>query len=248
MLRIEDFCVGYRNHDIVREASLSLREGEVIALIGPNGVGKSTLLKGISGLLPSSGRVYFDGGERVADADSFAYMPQDTLTYSSLTVLEVILLGRLGSLGMRVPRPVIDEARAALSKFDLLHLQTRTLGELSGGQRQIVYLAQALFRNSMVLLLDEPTGALDLKYQLTVLEAVKSHTRHAQIITVMALHDLTLASRYADRIICLHDRRIVADGSPQKVLEPALIQSVYGVDAEVITTRDGYSCVLPRLQ
>lgn len=245
MLRIEDFCVGYRNHDVVREASLSLREGEVIALIGPNGVGKSTLLKGLSGLLPSNGRVYFDRGEQVSDADSFAYMPQDTLTYSSLTVLEVILLGRLRSLGLRVPREVIDEAHGALSKFGLLHLQTRTLGELSGGQRQIVYLAQALFRNSTVLLLDEPTGALDLKYQLTVLEAVKSHTRRAQIITVMALHDLTLASRYADRIVCLYESRIVADGSPQQVLEPSLIKSVYGVDAEVITTRDGYTCVVP---
>jgi len=246
MLRIENFCVGYRNNDVVKKASLTLREGEVTALIGPNGVGKSTLLKGISGLLPSKGRVYFDRREQVSGADSFTYVPQDSLTYSSLTVLEVILLGRLCSLGLRVPRHVIDDAHGALAKFGLLHLQTRTLGELSGGQRQIVYLAQALFRKTTVLLLDEPTGALDLKYQLTVLEAVKSHTRHTRIITVMALHDLTLASRYADRIICLYDSRIVADGSPQQVLEPTLIQSVYGVDAEVITTRDGYSCVVPR--
>jgi iron complex transport system ATP-binding protein len=245
MLVIENFSVGYQRKMIVSNVNFSLNEGEITALIGPNGTGKSTLLKGISGLLPCTGQVNFDPAENISSDGKFAYMPQDTLTHSSLTVLEVILLGQLRSLGLRVPSTLIDSAYQALGSFELLHLQARCLGELSGGQRQIVYLAQALFRNTSVLLLDEPTGALDLKYQLSVLEAVKHHTRRAKIITVMAMHDLTLASRYADRIICLSGGKIVADGPPKRVLSRDLIQSVYGVDAEILITQDGHQCVVP---
>ena len=244
-LVIENLSVGYGQNKIVRDVNLTLSGGEIIALIGPNGTGKSTLLKGVSGLLPTGGRMYFESQESMPRDVSFAYMPQDTLTYSSLTVLEVILLGKLRSLGLRLPPSMIEEAQEALNKFGLEHLQTRSLGELSGGQRQIVYLAQALFRETPVLLLDEPTGALDLRFQLAVLEAVRAHTRSSKIVTVLALHDLTLASRFADRIVCLHDSRIVADGPPRQVLNRDLIRSVYGVDAEILDTEKGYRCVVP---
>ena len=140
---------------------------------------------------------------------------------------------------------MIEAARDALQNFNLLHLQARSLSELSGGQRQIVYLVQALFRETSVLLLDEPTGALDLYYQLAVLEAVKEYTERSNVITIMALHDLTLAMRYASRIICLHDGDIVADGSPEEVLTRDLVQSVYRVDADVIDNQDGMRCVIP---
>jgi len=248
MLHVDHLAVGYNGADVVENVNLRLGRGEVTALIGPNGCGKSTLLRGIAGILPRQGEVYLDSNSddpESKDDMQFAYMPQDTYTVSSLTVLEVVLLGRLQSLGLRVPAAMIEGARDALRNFNLLHLQTRSLSELSGGQRQIVYLVQALFRQTSVLLLDEPTGALDLYYQLAVLEAVNEYTRRCNVITIMALHDLTLALRYASRIICLHDGGIVADGSPAEVLTRDLVQSVYRVDADVIDTQDGFRCVIP---
>ncbi len=246
MLQVDRLAVGYHGVPVVEQINLRLGRGEVTALIGPNGSGKSTLLRGIAGILPRQGEVCLEtDGHKVADDAQFAYMPQDTHSESSLTVLEVVLLGRLHTLGLRVPVATIEAARNALRNFNLLHLQSRSLGELSGGQRQIVYLVQALFRETSVLLLDEPTGALDLYYQLAVLEAVREYTRRANVITIMAMHDLTLALRFASRIICLRNGGIVADGSPQEVLTRDLVHSVYGVDADIIDTHDGFRCVIP---
>jgi len=250
MLHIDQLAVGYNGANVVENINLCLGRGEVTALIGPNGCGKSTLLRGIAGMLPRRGEVYLDSGlksdgQKVSQNMQFAYMPQDSYTASSLTVLEVVLLGRLQSLGLRVPVAMIEAARDALRNFNLLHLQARSLSELSGGQRQIVYLVQALFRETSVLLLDEPTGALDLYYQLAVLEAVQQYTERSNVITIMAVHDLTLAMRYASRIICLHDGAIVADGSPEEVLTRELVQTVYRVDADIIEMQDGVRCVIP---
>lgn len=250
MLYVDQLAVGYRHHRIVEDVDLCLREGEVTALIGPNGSGKSTLLKGVAGILQGQGRVHLElhaGAEAVPKNNQFTYMPQDTHTSSSLTVLEVVLLGRLRSLRLRVPAALIEDARVALQKFNLLHLQSRCLAHLSGGQRQIVYLVQSVFRDTPVLLLDEPTGALDLYYQLAVLESVKSHTRRANVITLVAMHDLSLAMRYSDRVVCLQDGRIVADGLPGEVLTRSLVQSVYGVDADILDTADGFQCVVPTM-
>jgi len=246
MLHVNRLAVGYNGAHVVENINLRLDRGEVTALIGPNGSGKSTLLRGIAGIQPRQGEVCLEAdGNESADDMQFAYMPQDTHSASSLTVLEVVLLGRLQSLGLKVPVAMIEGARNALQNFNLLHLQSRSLSELSGGQRQIVYLVQALFRETSVLLLDEPTGALDLYYQLAVLEAVREYTRRSNVITIMAMHDLTLAQRFASRIICLHDGGIVADGSPQEVLTRNLVHSVYRVDADIIDTQDGFRCVIP---
>jgi iron complex transport system ATP-binding protein len=248
MLHVDHLAVGYNGINVVKDINLRLGRGEVTVLIGPNGCGKSTLLRSIAGMLPRQGEVYLDpesDGKKISADMQFAYMPQDSYTASSLTVLEVVLLGRLQSLGLRVPVAMIEGAREALRNFNLLHLQSRGLSELSGGQRQIVYLVQALFRETSVLLLDEPTGALDLYYQLAVLEAVKEYTQRSNVVTIMALHDLTLAMRYASRIVCLHGGGIVADGSPKEVLSRDLVQAVYRVDADVIDTQDGFRCVIP---
>jgi iron complex transport system ATP-binding protein len=247
-LSVDSLSIYYSGREVINAASFSLAEGEIAALIGPNGTGKTTLLKGLAGLVPAHGRIDFDSALDAAGAAQdcdFAYMPQDTASRSSLTVLEVIVLGRLSTLGVSVPRQTVQQALRVLRQFGLANLQARRLGELSGGQRQMVYLAQTLFRQSRVLLLDEPTGALDLMHQLAVLDAVKTHTRRANAITVMALHDLTLASRFADRIICLDNGRLVADGTPENVLTHELIRQVYHVDAEILFTRDGHRSVVP---
>lgn len=132
-----------------------------------------------------------------------------------------------------------------LERFGLAPLQGRTLDAVSGGQRQLVYLAQALFRETEVLLLDEPTAALDLRHQLVVLEAVRAHAAASGTMVVMAMHDLTLAAQFADRIACLCRRRIVADGRPEAVLTPGLLRRIYGIEAEVLTGATGSARVIP---
>ena len=245
MLHVADLSVSYGAKRVVHEAGFALQPGTVTALIGPNGTGKSTLLKAVAGLLPFSGSVSLKGAAYSAAEGAIAYMPQDTGGGTSLSVEEVVLLGRLRSLGLTVPAGLKDACRSVLAQFNLVPLAARRLDSLSGGQRQLVFLAQSLFRDPSVLLLDEPTAALDLRHQLIVLDAVRSHSKREGIATVIAIHDLNLSARFADRLICLSDGRIVADGPASEVLSATRIESVYGVRAEVETGADGKQRVTP---
>lgn len=172
-------------------------------------------------------------------------MPQDTDATSSLCVLEVVLLGRLGALGMRLPVSLVDEASAALKAFGLQEMQNRTLTEISGGQRQLVYLAQALFRKPQVLLLDEPTAALDLRHLLLVLEHVRTYARESGACVAIALHDLTLAAQFSDHMIGLKDGRVITSGNAEDVLTPQNLQAMYGIRAEVSRSPSGQIQVAP---
>jgi iron complex transport system ATP-binding protein len=248
MLDVRNLGVRYGAAQILEGVGFSLPAGSLTAVVGPNGTGKSSLLKAMAGLVPAHGEVRLDdrfaltAGQR---QKAIAYMPQDTGSASSLTVLEVMLLGRVQSLGMFVPTPLNEAAADMLDRFGLAPLQTRTLNAISGGQRQMVYLAQTLFRNPDVLLLDEPTAALDLRHQLVVLEHVLAHCHANGTIAVAAMHDLSLAARFADRMIVLADGGVVADGPPHDVLTAALLRRVYGVDAEIMESTGGVLHVTP---
>ncbi|MBL4750024.1 MAG: ABC transporter ATP-binding protein [Amylibacter sp.] len=235
MLKIENINVGYDGTAVLHAINAQFEPGTLTALVGPNGTGKSSLLKAMAGLIPSKGVVRL--GDLALNSagrlSSIAYMPQDTGAQSSLTVLEVVLLGRLRSLGLRVGDDIRAQAVAALQRFRLEGFQDRAIGALSGGQRQLVFLSQSLFRGPDVLLLDEPTAALDLRHQLIVLERIKETCRTSGMIAVAAMHDLTLAARFADRIVFLHDGQVAADGPPADVLTPQILEQVYRVAAEV---------------
>lgn len=246
-LHVKDLEVSLGGASIVKRADFSSAAGQFAMLIGPNGAGKSTLLKALSGLLPSRGHVSLrDRALGMTERqEAIAYMPQDIGPTSSLTVAEVVLLGRLRSLGLSVPGELSDAAQAALARFGLQELQGRTLDAISGGQRQLVFLAQALFRQPDILLLDEPTAALDLRHQLVVLEAVRKHCADHGTIAIAAMHDLTLAAQFADQMICLSRGRIEAKGLPKDVLTPDRLQRVYGVEAEVSYSAQGRPNVMP---
>ncbi|MCB9949118.1 MAG: ABC transporter ATP-binding protein [Rhodospirillaceae bacterium] len=240
--------VSYGAVTVLSDVGFEARPGTITGLIGPNGTGKSTLLKTVAGLVPGQGTVSLHGqpplpprGRRAA----IAYMPQDSGPASSLTVMEVVLLGRLASLALTVPADLRDRAAQTLARFGLLAFQGRTLGELSGGQRQLVYLAQSIFRAPAVLLLDEPTAALDLRHQLMVLDAVADHCRTQDVIVMAAMHDLSLAARYCGHLLCLSQGTIRAAGPPGDVLTPDRLRAVYGVRAEIARTPSGAIAVVP---
>lgn len=246
-LEVRDINVRYGRTPAIAGVSAKFPRCQLTALIGPNGAGKSTLLRAIAGLLPAEGAIALDGHKisRSERGETIAYMPQDTSANSSLTLLEVVLLGRLRSLGMSIPTSFIKEAEDTLSRFGLSALGGRTLDAVSGGQRQLVFLAQALFQTPRVLLLDEPTAALDLRHQLLVLETVRDAALQDQVTVVVAMHDLSLAAQFADTILCLANGRLDVEGSAEAVLTPDRLRRLYGVEADVMRGPNGSIQITP---
>lgn len=240
-LRIRDLSVGYGARPVVRHATLpDLLPGEVTSLIGPNAAGKSTLLRAIAGLLPAHGVVQLDDQELLAlpigeRSRLVTYMPQTLPQGVALSVLETVI-GALRASPHSVATGASDDPRVA---FDLLRrigieaLALERLDRLSGGQRQLVSLAQALVRGPRILLLDEPTSALDLRYQLRVMNLVREIAAERGMIVLVVLHDLHTAARSSDRIVVLSDGKIAAAGTPAEAITPDMLANVYQVRARV---------------
>ncbi|MFJ7065392.1 ABC transporter ATP-binding protein [Streptomyces sp. NPDC101115] len=233
-LRVESLSY----EDRLREADLVVRPGETVGLVGPNGSGKTTLLRCVYGTLAAtSGRALLDGddlramGPR-ARARRVATVPQESAAEFELTVRELVALGRSPHKRFWEGDSAADLARAdaALDRVGIGHLADRPYPGLSGGERQRALVARALVQDPALLVLDEPTNHLDIRYQLEVLGLV----RHLGTSNLLALHDLTLAGAYCDRLYVLRRGRVVAEGPPGEVLTPELLRAVYGVEAEVI--------------
>lgn len=228
---------------IVSDVSFSSAGAGLIALIGPNGAGKSTLLKAIAGLIPASGGAT-RGGAALAKQE-IAYLPQAFAVQSDLSVLEVMLLGRHERLSLRIPPGEVEKAAALLSRLNLSALARRRMRTLSGGQQQLVLLAQRLFRNPALLLLDEPTSALDLRHQLEALRMLANHVAETGMVSILAIYDINLALRFAERIVVIADGRLIACGPPEEVATPDLIEHVYGLPVDILTDRAGRRVVVP---
>ncbi|HEV7257306.1 MAG TPA: ABC transporter ATP-binding protein [Bosea sp. (in: a-proteobacteria)] len=236
-VNIEDLAVCYGATQALSDITLTAEPGEVMAVIGPNGSGKSSLVKAIAGLVRCSGRVAFETGD--GDQPRIGYMPQDISSRAALTVLEAVLLGRLGQLGLRVKPDDLAMAQTVLQELDLGGLAGRYLGELSGGQRQLVFLAQALASEPNLLLLDEPISALDIRHQLEVMLIVRQLTHQRGLTTIVILHDLNIAARFADTVAVISAGKLVCHGRPAAVIEPSMVASVFGVDAAMSAAPDG---------
>ena len=164
---------------------------------------------------------------------------------SPLSAFEVVLLGRMRSLALRVDARDLDAAQAAMAEIGVADLAARRIGELSGGQRQMVMLAQVLAANPRALLLDEPTSALDIAHQLHVLDLLRTATRLRGLTTIAVLHDLNAAARFADRVALLHLGRLVGIGMPADILRPDVLQAAFDVHVAVDRGSDGHPVVLP---
>jgi iron complex transport system ATP-binding protein len=238
--------------EIVHAVSATVSHGEWVALIGPNGAGKTTLLRALAGLVPFGGEVLMDSRaigstSRRQMSRQVAIVPQSPQAPPELTVAEYVLLGRTPHIGYLATESRADRlaAERAISRLALRPFAQRPLGSLSGGELQRAVLARALAQEAPLLLLDEPTSALDLGRQQQALELVDELRHEAELTVICAMHDLSLAAQYSDRLLLLERGRLVADGSAEEVLSEERIGSLYGASVRVIHD-GGEVFVLPR--
>lgn len=236
MIAADGLTYAFGDTAVVREVSFTAADGGVLGLIGPNGSGKTTVLRMLYGsLTPSTGTVTVDG--RALDSLSqrdiarrLSVVVQEEQSDTTVTVGEMVLLGRLPHLPSFARTGQDDHIAAAdaLRRVGAGHLARRPFTSLSGGERQRVLIARAVAQQGTHLLLDEPTNHLDVRYQHEILDLV----RRLGVTTVVVLHDLNLAARYCDRLVLLDCGAVAGSGTPQEVLRPELIRHVYGIDAQ----------------
>jgi iron complex transport system ATP-binding protein len=250
---LERISVCYDGSFAVREVSESATPGEWVGVIGPNGAGKSSLLRAVAHLVRHEGVVRVAGEptarlSRRRRAQLIAYVPQQPELPGGMAVLEYTLLGRTPHIGYFGVESEQDRAVCAdvLDRLDLAALAGRQLSTLSGGELQRVVLARALAQDAPVLLLDEPTSALDLGRRVDALELVDELRRERGLTVLSAMHDLTLAAQFADRLILLAAGQIVAAGHPVDVLDEEILGACFGGRVRVIVDEDGDLLVVPQ--
>lgn len=237
---------------VVRDLDLTVAPGSWMALVGPNGAGKSSLLHAVAGLVPATGHLRVNGSDpgrtgRRALARVVALMPQQPIVPAGTTARELVELGRTPHLRRFAGEALRDReaVEEAIARLELGTLAERPAETLSGGELQRVMLARALCQEPRVLLLDEPTSALDIGHQQSVLELVDQLRLERGFTVVAAMHDLTLAAQYADRMLLLDRGDKVVEGPPWTVLDPLLLNGVYGAQVEVVA-RPGGPAVIPQ--
>ncbi len=254
ILSAERITFAYPGRPLFRDLSLSLEEGDMAGLIGPNGSGKTTLLRILTGVLrPDSGSVLLRGEDLAglpgrSRARSLAAVPQESRTLFDYTVLETVLMGRFAHLGLwgMETREDTEIAGRCLAEVEMEGAASRSLNELSSGERQRVYIARALTQQPRVLLLDEPTSFLDLKHRLQIYDILARLNRQAGLTVLAISHDLNLAARYCRKLHLIRDGAISASGAPQEVITGGVIREVYGTDAEIgKDPRTGSPFVIP---
>ena len=253
-LSIERLKAGYGKTEVLHDVSVpDIQGGAFVGLIGPNASGKSTFFKTLAGLVaPMAGRIAIDGADvtylaRKDRARRVAYMPQAFGCNALLTVFESVLLALKQTTGWRVQSDNLDRVADTLNALGLSHLANRGIADLSGGQAQMVAVAQTIVRAPEVILLDEPTSALDLHHQLSIMTSVRTEMDRKKPVVMAALHDLNLAAKFCDRLVLLRDGVILADGPPDEILALPEIGETYRVETDLERTKRGAFYVDARL-
>lgn len=245
LLTADHLSVDLGSRRVLDALAFRVDGGETIALVGPNGAGKTTLLRAIAGLLPYEGQLSLFGDEvrrwaPRARAQEVALVRQQTEHAVAFSAAEVVAFGRAPHLGWTERLGAADRARVAeaLRAVDMDAHADRAVTQLSGGEQQRIALAQALAQDASLLLLDEPTAHLDVRHQLDLLRRLADLAASGKTV-IAAIHDLGHAARFADRLWVLDRGRLMADGTAQDVLTPALLRAVFGVDAHVDAGPEG---------
>lgn len=230
-LQLTHVSARYGRTPIIQDITTpAFQGGQMVALLGPNAAGKSTLFRRILGLLKGDGEVTISG---TSAERPVAYMPQDTGARAVLTVYESVLLARMQGRSLKVQNEDLAQVDRALDELNIAVLGERDIGDLSGGQRQLVSAAQALVQEPEILMLDEPTSALDLNRQISLLGVLRRLADERQMLILVALHDLGHALRFSDAAMVLEHGRLIACGPTEDVITPSLLQAVYRVNARI---------------
>ena len=238
-LELQNVWLAYSGNIVVKEVTFQVMPGEMVGLIGPNGCGKSTIIKAISRVIsPYSGRILVDGKDvakipRGELARLLGVVPQMPLLPSAFTAFEVVLMGRNPHLGLLQYESARDLAIPwqAMERTATHSLAERRIGELSGGEIQRIVIARVLAQEPRSILLDEPTANLDISHQTEILDLIKNLCQENNLTVLMALHDLNLASQYCDRLILINNRQVHAEGTPGEVINSQNIKEVYGAES-----------------
>lgn len=244
-IEVKNLSFSYGTRSVLQDISFRVEPGEFLSILGPNGVGKSTLFRCMLGLLSGyTGQVLVDGVEarqfspREA-ARHIAYIPQSSRPVFNYRVFDIALMGATSAMSpLRCPgREQMERCRWALDKIGISHLSQRCFHRLSGGEQQLVLIARALVQNAPILMLDEPTANLDFGNQLRILEQVRALAREGYTI-IQTTHHPEQSYLFSHRILALQGGRILLDGSPAQVLTRETIRALYGVEVDVVKLYD----------
>lgn len=241
LVRVRDLGFRWGKKTVLDEISFTIISGQIVAILGKNGAGKTTLIKCLNRVqTPQNGKVEICSKDisrqsLIELSKSVSYVPQSVRTSFPMDVFDVLLLGRRPHISWMTSSEDLEAVSETLRKFGLEDLAFRRFDRLSGGERQRVIIAKAVVQNPRVYLLDEPTSDLDLQHQLLVMEAVTDIIRNSggSKSAIFAIHDINIAARFSDRVILLHEGRILADGTPSEVITRSNIATVFGVDSEI---------------
>ncbi len=243
-LRVSINKAGYGQSATIKNIHFTLREGQLLAVIGPNGSGKTTLIRAISQVLPYDDGQYHINGTNLKEANEnnrarlMAVVPQSTYVPPSFRVREVVLMGRTPYMNWngKASREDKEFVQEAMKQTDVERFKDQLCGELSAGERQRVILARALAQNTPVLLMDEPTSHLDLRYQIEFLELTRTLGLNYGKTVLVAMHDLNLAARFGDLILAMENGRTAAFGTVEEILQASILSSIYGLPIDVLRT------------
>lgn len=246
-ISVENISFSYtKEREILKNVSFNLKDSESLFILGPNGTGKTTLLKCINHILkPTGGKVFINNKDNALlssyeRAKTIGYVPQYNNNVFSMNVIDTIMMGRIAFAGHKIKSNDKDIVFELIERLNLQKFAFKNINQMSGGERQRVFIARALAQEPKVMILDEPTSSLDLKNQMFTLELITDLAKKQNLSVIMTIHDLNLASLFADNIMILKDSEVYAYGKPIDILTEENVKNVYGVDS-VVTEEDGFA-------